>query len=300
MTRALRWGVPVLVALLAIVYFGVSCAIASQVATSEHNEQEEVPEEYGLQYEDVEFTSRTDGLTLRGWYIESEGHGPTLVFVHGIDSVRSGRNAVRLASMMTERGFNVLMFDLRGHGSSDGDRVSGGDHERQDVLAAFDFLQERGVPLSDVGVLGFSMGAGTAALALAETPSIDAFVLDSPYANVSDLISQELGNRSVLPGWSAPLFVPGAKLAARLVFDIDINALAPESIVAGFDYPVLIIHGVEDTRVPVEHGIRVHMASHIDSELWLLEGIDHVDTFKTYPEEYAERVASYFRERLGE
>ena len=73
MTRALRWGVPVLVALLAIVYFGVSCAIASQVATSEHNEQEEVPEEYGLQYEDVEFTSRTDGLTLRGWYIESEG-----------------------------------------------------------------------------------------------------------------------------------------------------------------------------------------------------------------------------------
>ena len=300
MTRALRWGVPVMAALLAIVYFGVSCAIASQVATSEHNEQEEYPEEYGLRYEDVEFTSRTDDLTLRGWYIESESSGPTLVFVHGIDSVRSARNAVKLASMMTERGFNVLMFDLRGHGSSDGDRVSGGDHERQDVLAAFDFLQERGVPLSDVGVLGFSMGAGTAALALAETPSVDAFVLDSPYAKVSDLIAQELGNRSVLPGWSAPLFVPGAKLAARLVFDIDINALAPESIVAGFDYPVLIIHGMEDTRVPVEHGIRVHMASHIDSELWLLEGIDHVDTFKTYPEEYAERVASYFWERLGE
>ena len=300
MTRALRWGVPVLVALLAIVYFGVSCAIASQVATSEHNEQEEVPEEYGLQYEDVEFTSRTDGLTLRGWYIESEHCGPTLVFVHGIDSVRSGRNAVRLASMMTELGFNVLMFDLRGHGSSDGDRVSGGDHERQDVLAAFDYLQGRGVALRDVGVLGVSMGAGTAALALAETPSVDAFVLDSPYADVSDLISQEIGNRSVLPAWSAPLFVPGVKLAARLVFDIDIGALVPETVVADLDYPVLIMHGEADTRVPVEHGIRVHMASHIDSELWLLEGLGHVEAFQTYPEEYVERVASYFRGRLGE
>ena len=63
---------------------------------------------------------------------------------------------------------------------------------------------------------------------------------------------------------------------------------------------MLIIHGVADTRVPVEHGIRVHMASHADSELWLLEGIGHVDAFQTYPEEYTERVASYFRERLGE
>ena len=242
MIRALRWGVPALAALLVVIYFGVSCVIASQVATSEHHEQVGFPEEYGLRYEEVEFTSRTDDLILRGWYIESEHRGPTLVFVHGIDGVRSGNNAVQLASMMMDRGFDVLMFDLRGHGSSDGDRVSGGDHERQDVLAAFDFLEERGVPLSDVGVLGFSMGAGTAALALAEAPSVDALVLDSPYANVSDLISQEIGNRSVLPGWSAPLFAPGAKLAARLVFDIDIDALAPESIVANFDYPVLIIH----------------------------------------------------------
>ena len=192
------------------------------------------------------------------------------------------------------------MFDLRGHGSSDGDRVSGGDHERQDVLAAFDYLQGRGVALRDVGVLGVSMGAGTAALALAETPSVDAFVLDSPYADVSDLISQEIGNRSVLPAWSAPLFVPGVKLAARLVFDIDIGALVPETVVADLDYPVLIMHGEADTRVPVEHGIRVHMASHIDSELWLLEGLGHVEAFQTYPEEYVERVASYFRGRLGE
>ena len=300
MTRALRWGVPAVAVLLAMVYFGVSYVIASQVATSEHNEQEEFPEDYSLRYEEVEFTSRTDGLILRGWHIESEHSGPTLLFVHGIDGVRSGNNAVQLASMMTELSFNVLLFDLRGHGSSDGDRASGGDHERRDVLAAFDFLEKRGVPQSDIGVLGFSMGAAAAALALAEAPSVKAFVLDSPYANLSDLIAQEVGNRSVLPGWAAPLFVPGAKIAARLVFDIDINAMAPERVVSELDYPVLIIHGEDDTRVPVAHGIRVHMASHADSELWLLEGIGHVDAFSEYPAEYAQRVSSYFWERLVE
>lgn len=299
MTRVLRLGLLALAVLLVVAYFGASYLIASQVAESEHKDQEELPEQYGLVYEDVGFVSRGDGLMLRGWYIAAEGEGPTLLFVHGIGGVRSGDNAVELASMLVERGFDVLMFDLRGHGSSDGDRVSGGDHERQDVLGALDFLEGRGVALRDVGVLGFSMGAGTAVLAMAEKPEVRALVLDSPYASASDRIAHEIGVRSVFPAWIAPVFVPGTKLVARLFFDIDIGALVPERVVADLDYPVLVIHGEADTRVPVEHGIRVHMASHPDSELWLLEGVDHVDAFLTDPEEYIERVASYFEERLG-
>ena len=300
MSRALRWGVPAALLLLAVVYFGASYAIASQMATSTHREQEAHPEEYGLPYEDVEFPARSDRLTLRGWHVEIDRGGPTVVFVHGVDSVRSGNNALLLASMLTEDGFNVLLFDLRGHGSSDGEGVSGGDHERKDVLGAIDFLGERGVPPSDVGVLGVSMGAAAAAMALAEAPSVEALVLDSPYASLSDLIAQEIGIRSALPGWSGRLFVPGVSIAARLALDIDIGAVAPERVVSELDYPVLIIHGEEDARVSVEHALRVHTASHADSELWLLEGLGHADAFDAYPEEYARRVSGYFRERLGE
>lgn len=300
MTRALRWGVPAAAALLVVLYFGASYAIVAQVATSTHREQESFPEDYGLPYEDVEFTSRTDGLTLRGWYIERERGGPTALFVHGVDSVRSGNNALLLASMLRGQGFNVLLFDLRGHGSSEGDRVSGGDHERHDVLGAIDFLEGRGVPPGKVGVLGVSMGAAAAALAVAEAPSVEALVLDSVYASMSDLIAQEVGNRSVLPGWSTQLFVPGVEVAALLAFDIDIGAVVAERAVLELDYPVLIIHGEDDARVLVEHGRRVHAAAHADSELWVLEGLGHADAFDVYPEEYGRRVAAYFRERLGE
>ena len=300
MRRALRWGVPAMAVLLAVVYCGASYAIASQVATSERNEQEAFPEEYGLPYEEVEFTSRGDGLTLRGWHIEIERGGPTVVFVHGVGSVRSGNNALHLASMLTEHGFNVLMFDLRGHGSSDGDRVSGGDHERRDVLGALDFLADRDAPPSSVGVLGVSMGAAAAALAAAEAPSVSALVLDSPYANLSDLIAQEIGIRSALPGWAGRFFVPGVRVAAQLVLDIDISAVDLERMVSELDYPVLVIHGEDDDRVPVEHAIRVHAAAHLESELWLLGGLGHADAFDAYPEEYARRLSSYFRGRLGE
>ena len=300
MRRSLRWGVPAAAAILAVLYFGASYAIVSQVAASTHREQEAFPEEYGLAYEDVEFTSRTDGLTLSGWYMEVERGGPTVVFVHGVDSVRSGNSGLLLASMLTEQGSNVLMFDLRGHGSSEGDRVSGGDHERQDVLGAIDFLEGRGVPPSNVGVLGVSMGAAAAAMAVAEAPAVEALVLDSVYASMSDLIAQEVGNRSALPVWAARVFVPGVKLAAWLAFDIDIGGVVPERAVAELDYPLLIIHGEDDGRVLVEHGIRIHAAAHADSELWVVTGLGHADAFEAHPEEYARRVSAYMRGRLGE
>ena len=94
--------------------------------------------------------------------------------------------------------------------------------------------------------------------------------------------------------------MPGVTLAAQLVLDIDINAVDLERSMSEIDYPVLIIHGEADARVSVDHANRVHAASHADSELWLLEGLGHADAFDAYPEEYARRVAAYFRERLGE
>ena len=144
------------------------------------------------------------------------------------------------------------------------------------------------------------MGAAAAALAAADAPLVEALVLDSVYASMSDLIAQEVGNRSPLPVWVARLFVPGVKLAARVVFDIDIGAVSAERVVSELDYPVLIIHGEDDDRVLVEHGTRVHAAAPAGSELWLVEGVGHADAFEEHPEEYAQRLSAYLRERLGE
>ena len=51
---------------------------------------------------------------------------PDLIFVHGIGSVRTGDNAMELAARLIYLGYNALLFDLRAHGTSGGDKVSGG------------------------------------------------------------------------------------------------------------------------------------------------------------------------------
>lgn len=285
--------------LLAFVYAAISNVVATGITTAERKDQEDHPSAHGLRYEDVEFTPRGGDLTLMGWYLPGESQRPTIIFVHGITSMRSGDNLVDLASRLVGLGFNVLMFDLRGHGTSGGDQVSYGYYERRDLLGAIDFLVARGVPPDRIGVLGVSMGAGTAVLGLAQEPAIRALVADSPFARGSDLIVREIELKTPIPAWIAPIFIPGATLIANLRFDIDIGVLVPEEAVARLDYPILVIHGLADTRIPSEHGVRVHEAAHPGSEIWLVPDVEHVDAFADRPEEYTERVVDYFKARLG-
>jgi len=299
MKRRLKWAISVGIVLVVVAYFGISYLIATGLTKAERKEQEDHPSTYGLSFEEVGFASREEAeVNLQGWYLSGEDEMPTLIFVHGIGSVRTGDNAMELAARLISLGYNVLLFDLRAHGTSDGDKVSGGVNEQQDVLGAFDYLVGRGVSSDTIGVLGFSMGAATSLLSVVQEPEILALVADSPYADASDLIAQETERKTPFPGWLVPVFIPTAKLIADKLYGIDVSTLVPEQVVTGISYPILVIHGTEDTRIPFEHGVRVHEASNSESEIWLVPEVDHVDAFLTHPDEYVERVDGYFKARL--
>lgn len=297
-SRVLWCVVLTLALLLLIAYAGVSYFIASGVTGAERTEFDDLPSDYGLAYEDVEFPSRKGDVMLSGWYLPSAGCEAGLILVHGISSNRTTREATQIASRMIDACFNVLLFDLRAHGTSGGDRITGGIDEAKDVLGAYDYLRERGGRADRIGVLGRSMGAGAAVLAAAEEPELRALVLDGTYAKVDDLISFEIARKTPVPEWVAPVFIPGASMLARALYGIDLSKLVPERVIASVEMPILVIHGDSDTRIPLEHGLRVHQAAHPDSEIWIVPGADHGEAFNNQPDEYIERVSSYFAKRL--
>ena len=299
--RSVRLAAAGFLVVIVILYGLVSFLIAQGVTKADRDPQEDHPSNYDLVFEDVEFPSRRGDVMLSGWYLPGEDSSPHLIFVHGIGSVRSGDNAVELAARMVEHGYNVLLFDLRGHGSSGGDKVSGGYFERWDVLGAFDYLVERGVDpgrTGQIGLIGFSMGAATSIMAAAEEPRIVAVVADSPYADATDLIAREAARKTPIPLWLMPIFIPTTKLMAKGIYGIDIGELAPERSVERLEYPILVIHGTEDQRIPLDHGERVVKAAEAGSFLWRALGVDHVDAFLTYPDEYVDRVTEYFGSRF--
>ena len=78
------------------------------------------------------WSARTaDGLTLRGWYLPTRERRHLIVLVHGMWS--SWLEMASLGRDLHHRGYDVLLFDLRGHGQSDPSRLSLGRRERADI-----------------------------------------------------------------------------------------------------------------------------------------------------------------------
>jgi pimeloyl-ACP methyl ester carboxylesterase len=261
---------------------------------------EQRPEDFGLVYEDVMFKPRGSDLTLRGWFLPGQPEAPFLIFVHGINSQRTNAKALELASrLVIEQGYNVLMFDLRAHGESDGTRVTAGEKERYDVLGAYDYALTRGAQPGRIGLVGQSYGGGIAIMAAAKEPGIVAVVADSAFANVQDKASREIAIRTPIPEWAVSVFMPAANVFGNIVYGINIDDLSPEKDVARLKYPVLLIHGTADTRTPVSHSQRIFAKAPQGSDLWTPEGVEHTKAFEVHPDEYIQRVGDYLSPRFA-
>ncbi|MGB8263602.1 MAG: alpha/beta hydrolase, partial [Dehalococcoidales bacterium] len=79
------------------------------------------PASAGLAYTDVSFPSRNSNFTLEGWFIPGAGN-KTIIIVHGGFQNRLDDNVdtVDLTKSLVADGYNVLLFDLRGRGESQG------------------------------------------------------------------------------------------------------------------------------------------------------------------------------------
>lgn len=63
---------------------------------------------------------------------------------------------------------------------------------------------------------------------------------------------------------------------------------------------LLIIHGLGDTLVPVEHAQRLHRAAANPAvELWLVTDAEHAHAFKVSPAAYMDRVTAFFHRHIG-
>ncbi|KAI0407764.1 Alpha/Beta hydrolase protein [Xylaria palmicola] len=69
-------------------------------------------------FDDIECTT-IDGTTLRGWLYSVKGPAPAVIMSHGLNCVKEMRLPA-LAKYFQSMGYNVLLYDMRGLGASDG------------------------------------------------------------------------------------------------------------------------------------------------------------------------------------
>jgi fermentation-respiration switch protein FrsA (DUF1100 family) len=239
--------------------------------------------------ETIEFPSRDGSTTLRGVFLKQPSPRGTVIVCHGVGANHADIEDIHL--VLFDSGFQVLTFDFRGHGNSDGHTITYGLNERLDVLGAYDACLARAdVDADRVFALGVSMGGASLAMALPEMPRVKAAVLDSAFASLTSMVEHQF---RFVPASVRPVPTQVARVFGWLEIGADINSLAPATRLKTLDLPVLIIHGDEDHIVPVEHAHQLHSACR-QGTLHIEKHCPHIGTVMLNEARYARMVTRHF------
>lgn len=252
------------------------------------------PFETGAAYEDVTFPSEEGGVELQGWWFPRPETDGVVVACPGYRGTKS--DLIGISTALWRAGFNVLLFDFHGHGSSLGQPVTLAYREVKDLFGALDYAERR-VPNARVGLIGFSMGASIAVIGAARRPDVRAVVADSPFTSHEEIVAYAIQRAIRIPG--APLARLADLFLERRAGYRHRDVQPIREVVAVAPRPLLLIHGTADSTIPVSHAYRMYEAAGAPKELWLGEGAEHCGTYFLDRPAYCARVAAFFERGLG-
>lgn len=275
MRRAGRWGLPIAVVLgLVAVALAFNCRTGMIERHFIYFPERDLvgrPAEVGLEYEEAHFIA-SDGVRLHGWFIPGERdvtwlwfHGNAGNISHRIDNLRLLQDALQV---------NVLLFDYRGYGQSEGSPSEEGTY--RDADAALDYLLARpDVEPERIVYFGRSLGAAVAVDLAARRPPAG-LIVESPFTSVSDLARHHYW---FLPVWP---FLHTKYDALEKIRDVDA--------------PTLVLHGDRDDTVPHDFGQRLFEAAREPKHFYTIDGAGHNDTYVVGGASYFARLRAFVEE----
>jgi fermentation-respiration switch protein FrsA (DUF1100 family) len=219
------------------------------------------------------------GERLHGWFVRARGASAvaTVIYFHG-----NGGNLSYVdwaAENLSARGFDVLVFDYRGYGQSEGD-VSDERGLYADADAAYNYVvKERGVRPERLVLYGQSLGTA-AATDLAARESCGALILESGLSSASDMAAV------VLP------WLP------RFLHRLTRNKLDSVGKLPRVRCPVLVVHGERDDLIPVAQGRALYAAAPEPKSLIIVPGAAHNDLSVVGGAKYLDTVAAFIRDSI--
>ncbi len=202
------------------------------------------PGDIGLGFQEVRIDV-TDGESIHAWYIPApsgsrvtgrsgDGGAPTVLFCHG----NAGNISHRLETIecLAALGANVVLFDYRGYGQSDG--TPSETNMYADAAACYSWLTgSQGVHSDQIVLFGRSLG-GAVAIELASHVNCAGLIVESSFTS-----AREMG-RMMFP------YFPTA-----LLLRYEFNSIQK---IGQVNCPLLVTHSPSDDLVPFAMGRRLY------------------------------------------
>ncbi|OPZ89975.1 MAG: Alpha/beta hydrolase family protein [Firmicutes bacterium ADurb.Bin419] len=296
-TRTIIMSILVLLLIAAIALMGVSTYTGWSLTHPKRKaipvfSSNIVPENRNITFKDIK-----DEITLKGWFFEVKGSNKTLILAHGYrqNRLQYGENTLPLIKSLLNQGYNVLTFDFRNCGESEGNLTTVGIHEKDDLLGAIKYAKTLGS--KQIVLMGFSMGASVSIVAAAQSEDVDAVIADSPFADMEEYLDDSLSAWSKLPSFP---FNKTTFISMKVLLGINPKEFSPRDVIAKIaPRPVFLIHSKDDAFIPVENSHQLLKLAGSNATLWETEGVNHVESYSKLTDQYLKRV-NEFLDSLGD
>ena len=247
--------------------------------------------------EDVYITSNNNGdLKLHAYEIKNESEREDedesniwAIVVHGYMS--EGLDMGYAAEEFYNRGYNVLVLDLRGHGKSEGDYIGMGWHDRLDLIDWTNYIIEKDNN-SEIIWYGVSMGAATVMMATGEDvpTNVKVAIEDCGYSSIWDEFKMQLKELFNLPSFPA---LNAAETVCNIKAGYKLKEGSSIEQVKKSNTPTLFIHGDQDKFVPFYMLDEVYNAASCEKEKLVVEGAAHAQSHNVNPEAYWNKIDDF-------
>ena len=245
-------------------------------------------------YIDTYITS-SDNLKLHAYEVKNENKTDKwAIVVHGYTS--EGKLLSSKAKHLYNMGYNVLVPDLRSHGTSEGNYIGMGWHDRLDIIDWINYIVKNN-PKSEIALHGTSMGSATVLMVSGEKlPSnVKAIVADCGYTSVYDEFGYQLKQLFNLPAFPIMNF---SDVVTHIRAGYCLNDASAINQVKKSTTPILYIHGDKDDFVPYYMMDELYNATNSEKEKLTIEGGEHANSDLVNPKLYWSTVNSFLEKYI--
>ena len=202
-------------------------------------------------------------VTLAGWRCPANGaRRGSVIYLHGVAD-NSG-SAVTVIDRFVGRGFDVVAYDSRAHGSSTGEFCTYGFYEKEDLRLVIDTLEPGPVVL-----IGASLGGAVALQHAARDRRVTAVVAAETFSDLRTIAAERA------PSFFTDAVIARALALAERIARFRVDDVSPLRAAEDIKAPVLLVHGADDVDTPPAHSQRVLARLHSPNRLILVPHAGH-------------------------
>lgn len=235
-----------------------------------------------------------DNLKLHANILENNDSDIFVILIHGYST--NSTYMENRAKVFLNKGYNILLPDLRAAGKSQGKYIGMGWLDRLDILKWIEYI-DINYKNKKIILYGVSMGAATVMMTLGENPkSVIAAIEDCGYSSVEAQLSYEL--KKIFKLGKFPVIYMSSiicKIKAGYFFKEAscINQLKKCNI------PILFIHGSNDSFVPTYMVYELFKSYNGKKDILVVEGATHAKSMYVDGNKYWNKVFKFLDDNIG-